>query len=212
MLASMTIALLLAGPARAQEEPGFQKKVSITVRRVPLGVFLDALSAQAKVNFVVADSLEDKTVTAYLHDVSVTQALDTIREMKGVDYRRVGETSVYLVLPKDSPYMYVPAVLDNGEILSKRVSIVAKKVSLSRFLEALSGQTHANFSIEDGLETGKVTAYLKGVTAREALEVVLSSKGLGCRRIGSSDTYLVQRPPKEEEPPPAPAAPPENEE
>ncbi len=75
-------------------------RVTVRVKAAPLGAFLDAIAAQAKVNFIVAEGVQDKKVTAFLQNVTVREALQVLLEMKGLTYERIGKSSTYLVLAR----------------------------------------------------------------------------------------------------------------
>lgn len=171
---------------------GLDKKVTVEVRQAPISVFLDSISQQTKVNFILADGLADEKVTAFLHDVTAEEALAVLKDIKGVDYRPLSRGGTLLLAAKDSPLLRQPPAIEGGKELDARVTIRVKGAPLDQFLSSLSGQTKVNFALADGLEDIKVTAFLEDVTAREAIETVLAVKGLSCRKIGAQTTYALE--------------------
>ncbi|NNN05867.1 MAG: hypothetical protein HKL90_08205 [Elusimicrobia bacterium] len=72
-------------------------RVTVRVKGVPLATFLDTISAQAKINFIITEGLEEKRVTAFLQNVTVRDALQVLLEIKGLTYQRIGKTNTYVV-------------------------------------------------------------------------------------------------------------------
>ena len=72
-------------------------RVTVRVRGAPLATFLDTISAQARVNFIITEGLEQKRVTAFLQNVTVREALQVLLEIKGLTYQQVGKSSTYIV-------------------------------------------------------------------------------------------------------------------
>ena len=187
----LSLAALLSFAAQVHAA-GLDTHVTVEVSHVPLNMFLDSLSAQAKVNFIMTEGFEDKKVTAFLHDVSVREALDVLKETKDLDYRRLSDTNSYIVASKGSPALD-PAVIGEDPALDVKVTVRVKNSPLDTFLNTVSGQTKVNFILDEGLEKMKVTAFLQNVTAREALEIVMAIKGLDCRRLDGHATYVMTK-------------------
>jgi len=72
-------------------------RVTVRVKGVPLATFLDTISAQAKVNFIITEGLEQKRVTAFLQNVTVREALQVLLEIKGLTYTEIGKSNTYVV-------------------------------------------------------------------------------------------------------------------
>lgn len=72
-------------------------RVTVRVKGVPLSTFLDTISAQAKVNFIITEGLEQKRVTAFLQNVTVRDALQVLLEIKGLTYQQMGKSNTYVV-------------------------------------------------------------------------------------------------------------------
>jgi type IV pilus secretin PilQ/predicted competence protein len=72
-------------------------RVTVRVKGVPLATFLDTISAQAKVNFIITEGLEQRRVTAFLQNVTVREALQVLLEIKGLTYQQIGKSSTYVV-------------------------------------------------------------------------------------------------------------------
>ena len=188
----LSLAAVLTLTAGLHAAPtGLDKHVTIEVRQAPLSTFLDSISAQTKINFILTEGLSEEKVTAFLHDVTVEDALAVLKEVKGVGYRRMGQGSTFLLAAKDSPLLQQPAPIEGGKELDSRITIRVRHAPLDQFLASLSAQTKINFALADGLENTRVTAFLEDVTAREAIEIVLALKGLTCRRLEAQKTYAL---------------------
>jgi type II secretory pathway component GspD/PulD (secretin) len=75
-------------------------RVTVRVKGAPLATFLDTISAQAKVNFIITEGLESKRVTAFLQNVTVREALQVLLEIKGLTYQQIGKSNTYVVTPR----------------------------------------------------------------------------------------------------------------
>lgn len=77
-----------------------ETRVSVRVKGAPLETFLATISAQAKVNFIIAEGLETRHVTAFLQNVTVREALQILLEIKGLTYQRIGQSNTYVISPR----------------------------------------------------------------------------------------------------------------
>ncbi|MDE2291263.1 MAG: hypothetical protein KGL53_04205 [Elusimicrobia bacterium] len=188
--AAALLLLVLSVPALAAPKDPLEAVVDVNVKEAPVATFLDTLSAQAKVNFILTDGLDKATFTAFLHRFTVRRALDALCEAEGLSYRRVGRSSTYIVGPKKLVGSRRPVIIGEG-MPTARVDVEVKDAPLSTFLDTLSTQAPVSFAMAGGLEGQRVTATLKGVTVRDALELVLELKGLVCVKQPSG-AWLVE--------------------
>lgn len=86
-----------ARPAAVSSTAPLDTRVTVRVKGAPLATFLDTISAQAKVNFIITEGLEQKRVTAFLQNVTVREALQVLLEIKGLTYQQIGKSSTYVV-------------------------------------------------------------------------------------------------------------------
>jgi type II secretory pathway component GspD/PulD (secretin) len=77
-------------------------RVTVRVKGAPLATFLDTISAQAKVNFIITEGLEARRVTAFLQNVTVREALQVLLEIKGLTYQQIGRSNTYVVTPRSA--------------------------------------------------------------------------------------------------------------
>lgn len=93
-----------AEPAESAPPPApvnpLDTRIVVRVKNAPLSTFLDTISAQAKVNFIITEGLESKRVTAFLQNVTVREALQILLEIKGLTYQRIGRSNTYVVSPR----------------------------------------------------------------------------------------------------------------
>ncbi|MDE2512408.1 MAG: hypothetical protein KGL74_14880, partial [Elusimicrobia bacterium] len=86
-----------ARAATVSETAPLDTRVTVRVKGAPLATFLDTISAQAKVNFIITEGLEQKRVTAFLQNVTVREALQVLLEIKGLTYQQIGKSKTYVV-------------------------------------------------------------------------------------------------------------------
>lgn len=78
------------------------RKVSIRVSNVPISAFLNSITTQAKINFIMSEEFANKKVTASLTRVSVREALDTLLRVHGLTYQRIGKSDSYVVTKRSN--------------------------------------------------------------------------------------------------------------
>ncbi|MBI5242603.1 MAG: hypothetical protein HY922_02830 [Elusimicrobia bacterium] len=84
----------------AEPTDPLETRIVVRVKSAPLSTFLDTISAQAKVNFIITEGLEEKRITAFLQNVTVREALQILLEIKGLTYQRIGRSNTYVVSPR----------------------------------------------------------------------------------------------------------------
>jgi len=90
---------------------------------------LKTFSQQTGINVVASEELGERTVTLYLEDVTVLDALDQILEASGLEYVRPVGSDIYIVKPKPKPESTVPT-------LTKIYHLKFARVSTSRLAKA----------------------------------------------------------------------------
>ena len=73
------------------------RKVTIRVNNVPIGTFLNSISAQSKINFIMGEQFSNKKISASLTNVTVREALDTLLRVQGLAYQRIGKSDSYVI-------------------------------------------------------------------------------------------------------------------
>ena len=83
---------------------------------------------------------------------------------------------------------------NENDALNKRVSVNVNNMSIGTFLSSIARQSKINFIMDDNSYADKkVTASLRDVTAKEALDTLLRVQGLTYQRIGKSDNYVITK-------------------
>ncbi|MBI5883106.1 MAG: hypothetical protein HZB91_08380 [Elusimicrobia bacterium] len=77
-----------------------ETRVTVRVKGAPLATFLDTISAQSKVNFIITEGLETKQITAFLQNVTVREALQILLEIKGLTYQQIGKSNTFVIAPR----------------------------------------------------------------------------------------------------------------
>ncbi len=126
------------------------RKVSIRVSNVPITAFLNSITTQAGINFIMSEEFANKKVTASLTKVTVREALDTLLRVHGLAYQRIGKSESYVVTKRsnDAPdtitkiytlsYISLQAV---GSPSSELSSIMPQDVSSSGVTGSYSSDT-----------------------------------------------------------------------
>jgi len=83
--------------AKPAPRPPIETRISVRVSDAPLASFLNAISAQAKVSFIIGEGVEKVKITAFLQNVTVREALDVLLETKGLTYSRIGKTNTFVI-------------------------------------------------------------------------------------------------------------------
>lgn len=78
------------------------RKVTIRVANVDISSFLNSITTQAQINFIMSEEFANKKVTASLTKVTVREALDTLLRVHGLTYQRVGKSDSYVVTKRSS--------------------------------------------------------------------------------------------------------------
>ena len=168
----------------ATPTPPLDRLVTIKVSQAPLGKFLDALSAQGKVNFILEEGIANERVTAFLHKVKVSEALNTLEETHGIRYRPLSSgANIYV---GRNQRVAGPSRLEGVTLPDQRVTVAVQGATLSQFFSALSEQTGVGFALADGLADRRVTAHLENVSLAEAVEIVLEAKDLSIKPVGAN--------------------------
>lgn len=90
-----------AAVRRAPSKPAIDTRITVRVKDAPLSSFLSAISAQAKVSFVLGTGVEATKITAFLQNVTVREALDVLLETKGLTYSRIGKTNTFVIKARE---------------------------------------------------------------------------------------------------------------
>ena len=112
----------------------------IRLKGAPLSTFLDVVSAQSKVNFIITEGLEAKTITVFLRKTTVREALELLLRVKGLTYQRIGKSQTYVVQKRsaDMPNLitkiyvlnYIP-LIPLGSVGEEMASVTSQDVSSS---------------------------------------------------------------------------------
>ncbi len=125
----------------AESSSPLDRKIGpIRLKGAPLSTFLDVVSAQSKVNFIITEGLEAKTITVFLRKTTVREALELLLRVKGLTYQRIGKSQTYVVQKRsaDMPNLitkiytlnYIP-LIPIGSIGEEIAAITSQDVSSS---------------------------------------------------------------------------------
>lgn len=81
-----------------EENSPLNRKITLRLANVPLSTFLNSISAQSKINFIIpSEEFSKKKITASLTNVTVKEALDTLLMVQGLTYQRIGRSDSFVV-------------------------------------------------------------------------------------------------------------------
>ncbi len=169
----------------ASEAPLYQETEAISpldrkvgpvrLKGAPLTTFLDVISAQSKVNFIVSDEVNKKTITVFLRKTTVREALEILLRVKGLTYQRIGKSNTYIVTRRAStePNLitkvytlnYIP-LIPLGDIESEKAAIINSGGSSN-------GQSGGN---QQGRQGAKGSSSEESIPIVNVLSSVLSKK------------------------------------
>ncbi|MBI4802691.1 MAG: hypothetical protein HY796_09240 [Elusimicrobia bacterium] len=158
----------------------------IRLKGAPLSTFLDVVSAQSKVNFIITEGLEAKTITVFLRKTTVREALELLLRVKGLTYQRIGKSNTYVVQKRsaDMPNLitkiytlnYIP-LIPIASVESDIASITSKDTSSGGGSSQQSGGGAAQGESGGGGKGGKSGGSEdKGIAIITIIESVLSKK------------------------------------
>ena len=87
----------------AEEISPLDRKIGpIRLKDAFLTSFLDVISAQSQVNFIVSDDVVGKKITVFLRRTTVREALEILLRIKGLTYQRIGKSNTYIIMKRTS--------------------------------------------------------------------------------------------------------------
>jgi len=123
---------------KESSEPGPQQLVSMDFQDADLKDVLKIFSQQTGINVIASEAVRGRTVTLYLEDVAVLDALDRILEAADLTYERPPGSQIYVVKPK--PPEEAPKIVTQTRVYRLKFARVSTS-RLARAAEALGSQT-----------------------------------------------------------------------
>ncbi|MGC9069807.1 MAG: secretin N-terminal domain-containing protein [Elusimicrobiales bacterium] len=85
----------------AEEISPLDRKIGpIRLKGAALTAFLDIISHQSGVNFIVSDDVAAKQITVFLRKTTVREALEILLRVKGLTYQRIGKSNTYIIMKR----------------------------------------------------------------------------------------------------------------
>ena len=187
-LALLCASLAVGAPAPPEEKsaapaPASSHRLTVFADELSLPRYLDVLSAQTGVSFVVGSGLDELLITASIEDGTVEQALQVLRA-RGLEYKRMpelpGETYIVGRNLRDGP-----GTLKTGgcDFPKTPVSFDALDgMLLGRFLKQLGKQAGVAFAYGPGVEMLMMKGRARDEPLNDLMFVLANTKGLSCSR------------------------------
>ncbi|MHB2025271.1 MAG: secretin N-terminal domain-containing protein [Elusimicrobiota bacterium] len=186
------------GPQSAVTQPSsfksvspLDKRVTVRLKEAPLAVFLQTISAQSKINFIITEGLESRKVTVFLQNVTVREALQVLLEIKGLTYQQVGQSNTYIVMPRSKKLpnlitriynlSYIPLI--PIETLQAEQSSITPTASMGGSSGGQSGGSAAPSSSGSGAAGASASSASNGCSG--------GGKGGGGKGMGGSQIPIV---------------------
>lgn len=162
-------------------------KVTVRVKDVPLSAFLEIISSQAKINFILTEGIQSKNVTAFLGKVTVREALQILLQVRGLTYQRIGTSNTFVIAKRsvDAPNVvtkiytlnYISLITIGSE--SQELGSITSSVSGGNaFGGESSGGSLGGGMSGAGSSSGAASGGAdSGIAILSVLKTVLSSRG-----------------------------------
>ncbi|MBO4707315.1 MAG: hypothetical protein J5594_01990 [Elusimicrobiaceae bacterium] len=185
------------------------RKISVKVENVPLSTFLDVISSQTKVKFLLGGDFGAKKVTAYLTNKTIKEVLDIVLPIQGLSYETVDGTNTIVIVRRGNAGTYGRTTTQRGNVvnygqtgtstqgteevslLDRRVSIRVANVPFRVLLNSLTAQMRGKINLvaDSSVSEMRVTLKASNITCRDALELI--SKQYNLRYYTSNDNSYV---------------------
>ncbi|MCL2888106.1 MAG: hypothetical protein FWF35_02180 [Elusimicrobia bacterium] len=152
------------------------KKVTIRVANVPISTFLNSISAQAKINFIMGEEFANKKVTASLSNVTVREALDTLLRVQGLTYQRIGKSDSFVVTKRssDSPNTVTKVYTLNYISLNGDGAGGGRSATGSTFAQSAVGTNTAGSLSNDTTPIDTLNQAPRGASGSDILSIIQS--------------------------------------
>lgn len=187
--AKVKLARLKEGARTEKGESSLDTPVTLSVKDVPITEFLDQVSEQARVNFILREGSEKGRVTAEYSGLAARDVLTQVLSAQNLALHPVGNSGTYAILPAGQAVVSDPGAGIRDPKLDKRVSLRFRNVPLSVFLDAVSTQTGLKFGIADDISQMKTTAFFENLPARNALAMISMIKDLTYKKNTKTGAY-----------------------
>lgn len=158
----------------ANDGVGQPKKVSVKVEKAPLVRVLDAVSEQARVNFLIKADVEALKVSMDANKVPLPDFLGMLERTAGLHCNRLADSDIYVLSKNAITFAQLPP----DPRLDVPVRIRFKAAPLKIVLEAISSRSKAKFLYGEAVGDEKTTIFVNNAKARDALSLLLALKDL----------------------------------
>jgi len=166
---------------------GRSRKVSVKVEKAPLVRVLDAVSEQARVNFLVLADVEALKVSMDANKVPLPDFLSMLERAAGLHCSGLADSDIYVLSKEVVTFAQLPA----DPRLDAPVRLRFKAAPLKIVLEAITSQSEAKFMYGEAVGNEKTTIFVNNAKARDALSLLLAMKVL---RIQEQEgKYLIEK-------------------
>ena len=173
------------------DNPGLEKPVELSVSRVNIKEFINALAVANGVNISISPEL-NISITNTFSNVRVTDVLLFLCREYELDLTIVGNIiSVSKFIPEKVIIPYVPKSL-GIQFLADTLTLDLKKDSLQRVVKAITQISGHNVILAPGLSDKLVSVYIQEKPFKSAIEKLAFSNDLQAR-ISDDGYYVIEK-------------------
>jgi type II secretory pathway component GspD/PulD (secretin) len=187
-------AVLLSLSTLAVAAP-LDKRVTVQIKDAPVTTFLDTLSSQAKINFILTEGFTDKRVNLDVKNVPISKALRAALTPAGLEYRRLGTGNNYLVTSKGAKPAGSVDLTKGSAALKKRVKVDVRSAPIDSMFATIGAQAQLTFTVAPEVGSKKMTMNITNLSVGDLLEILAETKGLRIKQTGP-DQFTVDAFPK----------------
>ena len=148
-----------------------ETKVSVRLKDAPLTAFLDAISAQARVSFIVAEGTQEKKITAFLRQISVREALQILLQINGLTYQRIGKSNTYVVMRRSGKAINLVTKIYTLSFISL-LPVQSQGQAMSSITATTTGGSSASSSSASSASSGSSSSSSGGGSADGGVAII----------------------------------------
>lgn len=189
-----------AAPVRSTDAfhplPPLDNRLSINLRDGSLEEFFVQVSSQTKLEFGLVQGIGDCRIGAFLNDITVREALQTVLVVAKISYQQLGRSNSYTIVPRmgDRPMCPPrPKEIAKGKCIagSTPISVECKDGRLSEFAEDLHIQSGAGLVVWNEALEYPVNVALSKASLKKALKKIRKHKALDVQQVGTKNIFTI---------------------
>lgn len=171
-------------------DPLLRRLVTVEVTEATIPEFLEMISAQASINFILTGSgLDGIRVTTRLRRITVERALRSTLGPYGIRYQRVGGGPTYTI---ERTVERSASTADTCDVPDTEITVV-QTGTLEDIFANISRQTGVVFELAEDVRSQRMTVAVRSVPTRTVIGLIAAHRGLACRRVDPTGAVRIER-------------------